>query len=118
MGSGLVLVENSISRSVLVWPGPGGGRMQVPGSNFVAAVERMSRALEQLASAPSATAVLQEVVRCAASTLGLERAAITWSDVDGVLLTQAMPGLSPEAVAACGRCCWRPRPRSRPLAVA
>lgn len=77
--------------------------MQVPGNNFVAAVERMSRALEQLAAAPSAMAVLQEVVRCAASSLGLERAALAWVDVDGLLLTQATPGLSPEAVAACGR---------------
>jgi signal transduction histidine kinase len=77
--------------------------MQAPGSNFVAAVERMSRALEQLASAPSAMAVLQEVVRCAASSVGLERAAIVWLDVDGRLLTQATAGLGPEALAACGR---------------
>ncbi|KFA93003.1 GAF domain-containing sensor histidine kinase [Archangium violaceum] len=77
--------------------------MQVPGSNFVAAVERMSRALEQLASAPSAMAVLQEVVRCAASSVGLERAAVAWLDVDGRLLAQATPGLCPEALAACGR---------------
>jgi signal transduction histidine kinase len=77
--------------------------MQVPGSNFVAAVERMSRALEQLASAPSALAVLQEVVRCAASSVGLERAAILWQDVDGRLLTQATAGFTPEALAACGR---------------
>ena len=50
--------------------------MQMPGSNFVAAVERMSRALEQLASSPSAIAVLQEVVHCAAASVGLERAAV------------------------------------------
>jgi signal transduction histidine kinase len=77
--------------------------MQVPGNHFVTAVERMSRALEQLASAPSATAVLQEVVRSAAASLGLERAAIAWLDLDGVLLTQAVPGLAADAVAACGR---------------
>jgi signal transduction histidine kinase len=75
--------------------------MQVPGSSFVAAVERISRALEQLASASSATAVLEEVVRCAAASLGLEHAAVAWRNPDGRLLTQASPGLAPEAVAAC-----------------
>ncbi|HYO52417.1 GAF domain-containing sensor histidine kinase [Archangium sp.] len=44
--------------------------MRMPGSHFVAAVERMSRALEQLVSSPSAMAVLQEVVRGAAALLG------------------------------------------------
>ncbi len=77
--------------------------MQVPGSSFVAAVERISRALEQLASASSATAVLEEVVRCAAASLGLERAAVAWRNPDGRLLTQASPGLAPEAVAAFAR---------------
>ncbi|MGZ3459804.1 MAG: hypothetical protein ACXU86_15015, partial [Archangium sp.] len=77
--------------------------MQVPGSNFVAAVERMARALEQLASARSTTVVLEEVVRCAAGTVGLEGAAIAWLDVDGGLLTRCSPALAPEAVAACGR---------------
>ncbi|PTL79626.1 GAF domain-containing protein [Vitiosangium sp. GDMCC 1.1324] len=76
--------------------------MQMPGSNFVAAVERMSRALEQLASAPSATAVLQEVVHGAAASLGLERSAVAWLDTDGLLATQGTPGLASEAVAACG----------------
>ncbi|MCY1083160.1 GAF domain-containing sensor histidine kinase [Archangium lansingense] len=88
--------------------------MQVPGSNFVAAVERMSRALEQLASAPSATAVLQEVVRCAASSVGLERAAIAWLDVDGLLLTHATPGVCPEAVGRCGRLLLE-APRQEPV---
>jgi signal transduction histidine kinase/uncharacterized protein YigA (DUF484 family) len=77
--------------------------MQVPGSSFVAAVERISRALEQLASASSATAVLEEVVRCAAASLGLEHAAVAWRSPDGRLLTQASPGLAPDAVAACAR---------------
>ena len=78
--------------------------MQVPGSSFVAAVERISHALEQLASASSATAVLEEVVRCAAASLGLERAAVAWRTPDGRLLTQAScPELSPDAVAACAR---------------
>ncbi|QRN97878.1 GAF domain-containing protein [Archangium violaceum] len=77
--------------------------MQVPGSSFVVAVERMSRALEQLASSPSASAVLQEVVHCAGASLGLERAAVAWLDTDGLLLTQASAGLVPDAVAACGR---------------
>jgi signal transduction histidine kinase len=77
--------------------------MQLPGNNFVAAVERMSRALEQLASAPSATAVLQEVVHCAAASVGLERAAVVWLDPEGLLLSQATPGLAPDAVARCGR---------------
>jgi signal transduction histidine kinase/uncharacterized protein YigA (DUF484 family) len=77
--------------------------MQVPGSSFVAAVERISRALEQLASASSARVVLEEVVRCAAASLGLERVAIAWFDPDGVLLTQASPGMAAEAVAGCAR---------------
>ncbi|MFL5359002.1 GAF domain-containing sensor histidine kinase [Archangium sp.] len=77
--------------------------MQLPGNNFVAAVERMSRALEQLASAPSATAVLQEVVHCAAASVGLERAAVVWLDPEGLLLSQSTPGLASDAVARCGR---------------
>ncbi|HZH15718.1 MAG TPA: GAF domain-containing protein [Archangium sp.] len=115
MASGLGLVENfylTLGAGVdRAW----GVGMQVPGSNFVAAVERMSRALEQLVSAPSAMAVLQEVVRCTASSVGLKRAAIAWLDVDGVLLTQATAGLCPESVAACGR--WlldTPRPEPVP----
>ncbi|WNG41289.1 GAF domain-containing protein [Archangium violaceum] len=77
--------------------------MQMPGNNFVAAVERMSRALEQLAAAPSAKAMLQEVVRCAAASLGMERAAVVWFDTEGALVAQVTPGLSTEAVVSCGR---------------
>ncbi|HEX8441186.1 GAF domain-containing protein [Archangium sp.] len=90
--------------------------MQMPGGSLVAAVERISRALEQLASASSATAVLEEVVRCAAATLGLERAAVAWWEPDGSLLTQPTPGVPPDAVAACAR--WlleRGRLESSPL---
>jgi signal transduction histidine kinase len=77
--------------------------MQLPGGSLVAAVERISRALEQLASASSSTAVLGEVVRCAAASLGLERAAIAWMDPEGALSTQGLPGMQPEAVASCAR---------------
>ena len=77
--------------------------MRLPGEGFVAAVERMSRALEQLASTSSATAVLEEIVCCAAGSLGLERAAMGWVDPEGVLLTQASAGLAPDAVALCAR---------------
>jgi signal transduction histidine kinase len=78
--------------------------MQMPQDNFVKAVERMGHALEPLVSAPSSLAMLlQEVVCCAATAVGLERVAVAWVGSEGELRTQTTSGLSPEAVAACGR---------------
>ncbi|WP_224240612.1 sensor histidine kinase [Hyalangium gracile] len=73
--------------------------MAVPESNLVAAVERMSRALEQLAAAPSVRAVLDEVVRSAVGTLRAWHGSVSWWDEEGTLRTVVTPGL-PEDVAA------------------
>lgn len=65
--------------------------------------------------APMASALMQELVRGAAASVGLERAAIAWWDARGLLLTQATPGLALDAVEACGRRLregWLPEPGS------
>jgi signal transduction histidine kinase len=77
--------------------------MQAPESGLVAAVERMSRALEQLADAPSITVVLDEVLRQAAASLGTQCASVTWRDGAEGLRTLVLPGLSEEAAHACAR---------------
>ena len=73
--------------------------MTRPESKLVAAVERMARALEQLAAAPSVRAVLDEVMRSAVSALAAEQGSVSWLDLDGTARTVATPGL-PEDVAA------------------
>ena len=77
--------------------------MFMPQNDFSASSERTPQALERRACAPMAPALMQELVRCAAASVGLERAAIAWWDAEGLLLTQATPGLALDAVAACGR---------------
>ncbi|MFL5347474.1 MAG: GAF domain-containing protein [Hyalangium sp.] len=69
-------------------------------SQLVAAVERMARALEQLAAAPSVRAVLDEVVRSAVSTLGASHGSASWQDEDGTLRTCVTPGLAEDVASA------------------
>jgi signal transduction histidine kinase len=73
--------------------------MAEPGSKLVAAVERMARALEQLAAAPSVRAVLDEVMRSAVASLSAEQGSVSWMEPDGTVRTVATPGL-PEDVAS------------------
>jgi signal transduction histidine kinase len=75
--------------------------MSVPESSLVAAVERISRALEQLASAPPVRAVLEEVARSAAGTLAAELGLACWREEDGTLRACATAALPDGAAAAC-----------------
>ena len=72
--------------------------MSVPEGSLVVAVERMARALEQLASAPSVRAMLEELARSAVSILDAALGSASWLDDDGSLHTCVTPGL-PEDVA-------------------
>ncbi|HYH98081.1 GAF domain-containing protein [Hyalangium sp.] len=75
--------------------------MSMPEGSLVAAVERMARALEQLAAASSVRAVLEEVGRAAIATLEADQGSVSWLDADGTLLTWATAGLPEDAAAAC-----------------
>jgi signal transduction histidine kinase len=85
--------------------------MQVPVGGFVAAVERVSRALEQLASAASVPSVLDEVARSAAVSMGTHLYAVVWRDEEGRLQLQASPGLEPASAKACARLLLEGPPR-------
>ena len=75
--------------------------MEMPESSLVSAVDRMSRALEQLAVAPRDSAVLEELLRSAAATLGTARASLCWWDESGVLHSRVTEGLPGATVEAC-----------------
>src|SRR5687767_6710543 len=77
--------------------------MKLPEGNLVAAVDRMSRALERLVSAPPVGEVLEELVRQAAATLGAQRAFACWWSDAGNLRTLVTPGLCPDAAAVCAQ---------------
>ncbi len=81
----------------------GGGGMKMPESSLMAAVERMSRALEQLSGAPSVTMVLDEVLRLAADSVGTDLASVTWRDATGALRTRTLPPLTEAAAATYTR---------------
>ncbi|WP_224371521.1 GAF domain-containing protein [Hyalangium versicolor] len=74
--------------------------MSVPESSLVAAVERMARALEQLATAPSVRAVLDEVMRSARATLLADHGSVSWVEEDGSLRTVVTPGLSEDVATS------------------
>jgi signal transduction histidine kinase len=63
----------------------------MPQDDFGSVVQRMSHALEQLVSAPAATALLRDVVQCAAEALSLERVALVWLGGEGPAWTQTAP---------------------------
>jgi signal transduction histidine kinase len=77
--------------------------MKLPESSLVAAVDRMSRALERLAAAPPVVAVLEELLRQSAATLGAPSAFVCWWGEAGRLRTLVTPGLSEEAAAICAQ---------------
>jgi signal transduction histidine kinase len=77
--------------------------MKVPESSLVAAVDRMSRALERLAAAPPVVAVLEELLRQSAATLGAPGAFVGWWGEAGRLRTLATPGLPEDASAICAQ---------------
>ncbi|MBZ4419173.1 GAF domain-containing protein [Myxococcus sp. RHSTA-1-4] len=77
--------------------------MKVPESSLVAAVDRMSRALERLAAAPPVVAVLEELVRQSAATLGAPGAFVSWWGEAGRLRTLVTPGVPEEAATICAQ---------------
>ncbi|MCY1018381.1 GAF domain-containing protein [Pyxidicoccus sp. MSG2] len=77
--------------------------MKVPESSLVAAVDRMSRALERLAAAPPVVAVLEELLRQAAATLGAPGAFVCWWGDGGRLRTLVTPGVGEDAAAICAQ---------------
>ncbi len=85
--------------------------MQVPVGGFVAAVERVSRALNQLASAASVSSVLDEVARSAAASMGTHLYAVVWRDEEGRLRLEASPELEPASAKACARLLLEGPPR-------
>jgi signal transduction histidine kinase len=77
--------------------------MKVPESSLVAAVDRMSRALERLAAAPPVVAVLEELLRQSAATLAAPGAFVCWWGDAGRLRTLVTPGVSEEAATVCAQ---------------
>ncbi|MFP2930154.1 GAF domain-containing protein, partial [Pyxidicoccus sp. 3LG] len=77
--------------------------MKVPESSLMAGVDRMSRALERLAAAPPVVAVLEELLRQSAATLGAPGAFVCWWGDSGCLRTLVTPGLSEDAAAICAQ---------------
>ncbi|MFP2911465.1 histidine kinase, partial [Pyxidicoccus sp. 3LFB2] len=91
--------------------------MNVPESSLVAAVDRMSRALERLAAAPPVVAVLEELLRQSAATLGAPSAFVCWWGEAGRLRTLVTPGVPEEASAICAQrlLAQAPGPSETPL---
>ena len=77
--------------------------MKSPESSLVAAVDRMSRALARLAEAPPVVAVLEELLRQSAATLGAPSAFVCWWGDAGRLRTLVTPGVPEEASALCAQ---------------
>ncbi|MCP3137231.1 sensor histidine kinase [Pyxidicoccus xibeiensis] len=77
--------------------------MKMPESNLVAAVDRMSRALERLAAAPPVVAVLEELLRQASATLGAPGAFICWWGDAGCLRTLVTPDVPEDPAAICAQ---------------
>jgi len=77
--------------------------MKAPESSLVAAVDRMSRALARLAAAPPVVAVLEELLRQSAATLGAPSAFVCWWGDAGRLRTLVTPGVPEEASAICAQ---------------
>ncbi|HZI15658.1 MAG TPA: GAF domain-containing protein [Myxococcus sp.] len=75
--------------------------MTLPEGSLVAAVDRMSRALERLVVAPPVG--VEELLRQAAATLGAPEAFVCWWNEAGTLKTLTTPGLSPEAATMCAQ---------------
>lgn len=76
--------------------------MKVPESNLAAAADRMARTLERLAMAPSVRAVLEALLREAASALGASGAFLCWREDESAPRVLATPGLPDDATRACG----------------
>ncbi|WP_240360687.1 GAF domain-containing protein [Pyxidicoccus caerfyrddinensis] len=77
--------------------------MKVPESSLMAAVDRMSRTLERLAAAPPVVAVLEELLRQAAATLGAPGAFVCWWGDGGRLRTLVTPGVGEDAATICAQ---------------
>ncbi|NMO14010.1 GAF domain-containing protein [Pyxidicoccus fallax] len=77
--------------------------MKVPESSLVAAVDRMSRALERFAAAPPVVAVLEELLRQSAATLDAPGAFVCWWGESGRLRTLVTPGVPEEAATICAQ---------------
>ncbi|WP_342377554.1 GAF domain-containing protein [Myxococcus stipitatus] len=76
--------------------------MKVPESNLAAAADRMARTLERLTVAPSVRAVLEALLREAASALGASGAFMCWREDESVPRVLTTPGLPEDATQACG----------------
>ena len=77
--------------------------MKVPEKNVGAAVDRMSRALERLSTAPPVVAVLEELLCQATTALGASGAFICWWGGSGDWRTLTTAGVDTEAAAVCAQ---------------
>ncbi|GHH01301.1 GAF domain-containing protein [Comamonas sp. JC664] len=77
--------------------------MKVPERNVGAAVDRMSRALERLSTAPPVVAVLEELLCQATAALGASGAFICWWSGSGDWRTLTTAGVDAEAAAVCAQ---------------
>jgi len=77
--------------------------MKVPETTMGAAVDRMSRALERLSTAPSVLAVLEELLCQASAALGASGAFICWWSGAGDWRTHTTEGVDAQAAAVCGQ---------------
>ncbi|AKQ70215.1 Sensory box histidine kinase [Myxococcus hansupus] len=77
--------------------------MKVPEKNVGAAVDRMSRALERLSTAPPVVAVLEELLCQATTALGASGAFICWWGGSGDWRTLTTAGVDAEAAAVCAQ---------------
>ncbi len=77
--------------------------MKVPERNVGAAVDRMSRALERLSTAPPVVAVLEELLCQATAALGASGAFICWWGGSGDWRTLTTAGVDAEAAAVCAQ---------------